>query len=91
MKIHGVLLLTGLLLVAVGARSQVVRQPGEESRPETVPADENRSPGRQTGSETAPKEGGEAQQDSAQAEDPFDYQSSEQISEDLSVSFPVDI
>jgi hypothetical protein len=25
------------------------------------------------------------------AEDPFDYQSSEEISEDLSVSFPVDI
>lgn len=26
-----------------------------------------------------------------EADDPFDYQSSEQISEDLSVSFPVDI
>jgi hypothetical protein len=32
-----------------------------------------------------------ASADAAASRDPFDYESSEQISEDLSVSFPVDI
>lgn len=38
--------------------------------------------------ETAPKA---AEQPARSPSDPFDYESSEQISEDLSVSFPVDI
>ena len=50
------------------------------------------------GTATIPSAGAESAQTSSRDEttstgdsDPFDYESSEQISEDLSVSFPVDI
>ncbi len=55
---------------------------GQATDPEAAEAD--RPAQEQTGAEPEPEP-------ARPAEDPFDYEASEQISEDLSVSFPVDI
>ncbi len=70
-------LLLLLLAIPAGAQESALPEggPGDEETPAEA-ADDNRS-----SPEPAPDANG----------DPFDYQSSEQISEDLSVSFPVDI
>jgi hypothetical protein len=57
------------------SRSRAPTTGDDQSRSQTAPTGSDESR-----SQTAPTEG-----------DPFDYESSEQISEDLSVSFPVDI
>ena len=73
-----------LLLGTAGA----VAQPPDEGPAPTAPADTRQQNG-DTGS-PAPA-GGSTSQPAPAAGSPSDYRSSEQISEDLPVSFPVDI
>jgi len=65
------------LVLALWALPLWAQEPGDEQAPaaDSQPADGNEVPG------------GEA----STPENPFDYEASEQISEDLPVSFPVDI
>lgn len=62
----------------------------QQNPPEQAPATEQDS---ETASADPPAADAEPTpaQAGAENEDPFDYEASEQISEDLSVSFPVDI
>jgi len=79
------LLPTLLLALLLGAPAAVAQPPAEaDADPEASAAAET------TGAEA----GGGTTADASPESDsgsPFDYQSSEEISEDLSVSFPVDI
>ena len=70
-----------LTVGATGAGAQEV----EEATP--APAQPEATPGPQATDSDSAASSGKATTD----ESPFDYQASEQISEDLSVSFPVDI
>lgn len=75
---------TGLLLGSATLRAQETASPGAASDTDaSPPTTEQAEP---TAASERPANSG---QDSGR--DPFDYESSEQISEDLSVSFPVDI
>jgi hypothetical protein len=65
-----------LLLVAAFTQAQEAEQ-----APEDPPAE----------AEVAEQPAQAASQPEASSDDPFDYEATEQISEDLSVSFPVDI
>jgi cytochrome c5 len=60
---------------------------GAVAQGEATDPNEPVSPNKASAGETAPAVNPGAQQDGS----PFDYKSSEEISEDLSVSFPVDI
>jgi hypothetical protein len=78
---HAVVLTALLLGSAINSRAQQV-----ESEPVDAPAVE------QTGDEAQEQEQDTPPTTAEEADQsPFDYQSSEQISEDLSVSYPVDI
>ncbi len=69
-----------LLLLALPVAAQ------QQNPPEQPPGTE------QDGETTTPEPAAAATEPApAENEDPFDYEASEQISEDLSVSFPVDI
>ena len=68
-----------LALVLGAAAGQA--QPGTEDPAGEAPADAN------TGQSSATSESGDADNSNS----PFDYRASEEISEDLPVSFPVDI
>jgi hypothetical protein len=86
---HLPLILTALLLHAAPLLAQTVAVP--ESEPSEVPV--NSPAAGETGrkapvaSETPPPGGAKKPANDS----PYDYRSSEEISEDLSVSFPVDI
>ena len=67
-------------LLALPVASQTVEQ-----QPTPAPEDTAEESGEDTIAESAAPAPAES------SEDPFDYEASEQISEDLSVSFPVDI
>ncbi len=60
--------------------------PGLYAQPAETPPEED-----ETALEQAPEPETAAAPEPEASEDPFDYEASEQISEDLSVSFPVDI
>lgn len=72
-----------LVLLAVSSGSLGQDDAGQSSAGDAVSEGEESRP-----TETAPET---AEQPARSPSDPFDYESSEQISEDLSVSFPVDI
>ncbi|MEM0954106.1 MAG: hypothetical protein AAGI24_08190 [Pseudomonadota bacterium] len=72
-----------MLLAGMGA----VAQTGNPEASNTSPTEQQPATRSQTAEENEP-----AADDGADtADNPFDYEASEQISEDLSVSFPVDI
>jgi len=74
------LLCSSLLAVAAGYAQTETPAPSEQP-PDSAPATESDDAETETGQTTPPDNG----------DNPFDYEASEQISEDLSVSFPVDI
>ncbi len=71
-----------ILLLALWAAGSQAQQPGDQGA--DVQAPDAQEPAAATGD-------GATDEQQQPAGDPFDYESSEQISEDLSVSFPVDI
>ena len=75
--------LLALLLTAAGVAAQPPEKP--EQPPDSAPTAEARPRA------DVPEEPVQAPEAAAPGESPFDYEASEQISEDLSVSFPVDI
>ena len=68
------------LLSSTVLRAQEATEPTEQPQP--APSE---APGSETAEPIAPAPV------EASSDDPFDYEATEQISEDLSVSFPVDI
>ena len=79
--LHKIALLLSLLGMAWSAA--LIAQPAD-TEPDTPPATE------QQAEDTTPAEEAE-ESPPPEPEDPFDYEASEKISEDRSVSFPVDI
>ena len=79
MNTRPLLLSLALTLSAAAALSQEA----SDERAAATGSPENGAAAAAPGDSAAPAPGGE--------ESPFDYEASEQISEDLSVSFPVDI
>jgi hypothetical protein len=79
-KRHAVLLVS-LLMALPGAVAQTTDEDQQNDQPEPVPTAPAAKPAPVKPSEPPPQSSGS----------PFEYEASEQISEDLSVSFPVDI
>jgi hypothetical protein len=75
-----------LLLVLAAASAQEPADPTERGPTERGPIDPNQPAAKASGQET-----GSPPPQRAKGDSPFDYEASEQISEDLSVSFPIDI
>ncbi len=71
------------LALVLGAGT-VAAQPGEDEKAATTAVE-------QAGDDSASTANGSAEQPAGSGRAPSDYRPSEQISEDLSVSFPVDI
>ena len=79
-----------LLLVLCTPLSWAQESPPAEQPPESAAGEDTPGQDASTASEaSSPRP--EPRGDSANNESPFEYEASEQISEDLSVSFPVDI
>jgi hypothetical protein len=77
-----------LFCTAIWAQEPVAETPADKAElPVSSEADDAASP--ETGAAAAVEPAGSALP--ASADSPFDYRASEKISEDLSVSFPVDI
>lgn len=84
-------ILTPAILALLLTGSPLGAQQADQPQAGVTAADTQEEP---TGSErkTAPTDPGQANSTPVPTDDsPFDYESSEEISEDLSVSFPVDI
>jgi len=77
-----------LLLLLLLAPNSLWAQP---DTPAAAPDSGAERAGAATGADREPEEDANEPRPVATNESPFDYESSEQISEDLSVSFPVDI
>ncbi len=86
----GALLLSGGVMAAAEEtardRAPVEARSAGDSAPAETEQTENQSP-----AERAPAGVGELESRAESDDSPFDYRASEQISEDKSVSFPVDI
>jgi len=81
-------LLLPLVLGATGPLAQPAPPPTADPAPAAAPG----APAGTTGPEQAPPSSGQGGTPAkAGADSPFDYRPSEEISEDLPVSFPVDI
>jgi hypothetical protein len=76
-----IFLLYGSLLAVAPGYAQTETPAPSEQPADSAPVAESDAAETETGQTTAPDNG----------DNPFDYEASEQISEDLSVSFPVDI
>ncbi len=82
-------LVLSLLLVSLPLYAQTTQPPDEPPSEEQLPTGST-AEGAVADAPALPAEN-TAETATPASEDPFDYEASEQISEDLSVSFPVDI
>lgn len=85
MRTNGLAALVAAALLASSGLLVAQDSDGEGIKPA------NEEPAEQASAESPAEESSTAEAAQTPRRDPFDYESSEQISEDLSVSFPVDI
>jgi hypothetical protein len=87
-RMRGVSVPFGAALLALAA-SLAVAQSGEDPAPAPSPSAQAETSG--TGENAAPADANSESRGDGVVLSPFDYEASESISEDASVSFPVDI